>query len=102
MKTNISFDVTAADSALIHAIVDRAVALAKKHGGKLDRLSTTMDLVATHLNGCPLDLAKFAAAPDDVIIHDVFGIARHLDRSTGRLGDCFDPKCSLPETAAVR
>ena len=28
-------------------------------------------------------------------IHDVAGIHRHMDRSTGKLGDCFSPRFTL-------
>lgn len=96
-----SFDVSHADAALISQIVDRAERICQANGHALDRLSTTMDLTATHANGCPLDLAKLATADDLMVAHDVFGIARHLDRKTGKLRDFFDPRCSLPQSKAV-
>ncbi|MCO8028506.1 hypothetical protein NI454_00925 [Brevundimonas diminuta] len=95
----VSFDVSPTDAALISQIVDRVEELSLAQGHSLDRLSTTMDLTAVHANGCPLDLAKLAAADNFNLLHDVFGIARHLDRKTGKLRDCFDPRCSLPMTA---
>ncbi|WP_309628187.1 hypothetical protein [Brevundimonas sp.] len=93
----VSFDVSDEDAGLISTIVDRAEELCLAQGETLDRLSTTMDLTACHANGCPLDLTKLAKADNFNLTHDVFGIARHLDRTTGRLRDFFDPRCSLPE-----
>lgn len=95
----VSFDVSDEDVALISTIVDRIEAIVEAQDGVLDRLSTTMDLTACHANGCPLDLAKLAVADNFNLAHDVFGIARHLDRKTGKLRDYFDPRCSMPETA---
>jgi hypothetical protein len=51
-----------------------------------------MDLEATHANGCPLDFAKLLACDDFDFLHDIGGIAMHLDRSTGVLKDCFLPR----------
>lgn len=55
-----------------------------------------MDIIATHLNGCPLRLDELLTASDADFAHDVFGIRRFLDRQTGALGDCFDPRYSVP------
>lgn len=81
---------------LIDAAADRAVALAKKAGVKYRKLDAAMDLTAAHLNGSKLDLLKLVAADDFNFGHDVFGIRRHLDRSTGKLGGCFVPRFSAP------
>lgn len=96
---SVSFDVSDEDAALISTIVDRIEAIVEAQDGVLDRLSTAMDLTACHANGCPLDLPKLAAADNFNLAHDVFGIARHLDRKTGKLRDYFDPRCSMPKTA---
>lgn len=53
-----------------------------------------MDVIATHANGNPLDLAKLLSADDFNFEHDMFGICRHLDRSTGKLLNHFSPRCS--------
>lgn len=95
----VSFDVSDADAALISTIVDRIEAIVEAQDGVLDRLSTQMDLTACHANGCPLDLVKLATADNFNLAHAVFGIARHLDRKTGKLRDRFDPRCSMPATA---
>jgi hypothetical protein len=51
-----------------------------------------MDLEACHCNGCPLDLDRMADAAGGDLLHDVLGIHRHLDHTTGHLGDCFTPR----------
>ncbi|WP_312599640.1 hypothetical protein [Brevundimonas sp.] len=95
----VSFDVSDEDAALIDAIVDRTEAIVEAQDGVLDRLSTEMDLTACHANGCPLDLVRLAAADNFNLAHDVFGIARHIDRRTGKLGDFFRPRHAMPTTA---
>ena len=56
-----------------------------------------MDLIATNANGNPLDFEKLANFDDFNLLHDIYGIRKHLDRKTGRLMDNFLPRCSLPE-----
>ncbi len=96
-QTQISFECTPADSSFVRKIVDRAIALelASKH----DRLGVTMDMVATHANGCPMDFERLLAADDFNFIHDVKGIERHIDRATGHLGGFFLPRFARPEAA---
>ena len=94
MADTVSFAASDDDANLIAAIVDRADELSLAHGHVLDRLSTQMDLTAVHANGCPLDLARLAAADNFNLMHDVLGIARHLDRETGKLRDFFRPRCA--------
>lgn len=97
----ISFNVSAADRTLITQIAVRAMKQAEKQGIKgVDVLNLTMDLTATHANGTPLRLAELLAADDGNFGHDVWGIRRYLDRSTGQLMDHFLPRFALP-TASV-
>ena len=88
----VSFKVISADAALITQILDRAERLLRG----VDRLGLAMDLTATHTNGCPLDLPKLLHAPDFDFAHDIWGIHRHLDRTTGKLS-CFLPRCARTE-----
>lgn len=101
----VSFDVTREEALTIRAIVERADKLAKEHDASVDKLSLSMDITACHANGCPLELERLLAADDFNFAHDVFGIMRHMNRETGRLGDCFLPrfwrKPSTAERAAV-
>lgn len=99
---DISFNVSHADSEAIDAIVERAAGIAKEHGVKrFDRLSCRMDLVAVHANTCRLDLDRLLAADDFNLIHDVFGINRHIDRSDAKLLDCFRPRFAHREHVAA-
>lgn len=88
----VSFTVSAADARLIGQIVDRAEMQARRNKVPFDRQTVMMDLTATHANDCRLDLAHLLAFPDFDFSHDVWGIARHLDRDTGQLRDCFLPR----------
>lgn len=90
--TFIRFDTNDQDALLISRIVDRAVT-----DGLIDpssRQAIEMDLRATHLNGNPLDFTALLAAPTFDFGHDLAGISRHLDRTTGQLGDCWLPRYS--------
>jgi len=75
----------------VDAIVRRAVHL----GIYDDPKDAEMDIAATHVH-CPLDLAKLWSAPDSSFGHDMGGIQRYLDRTTGKLDPTFDPRCSAP------
>lgn len=100
-KQMVNFKCSPADEALIRRIVDRGYPMLmeawsvtpgrmRKMGA--DVLSLTMDITACHCNGCPLDLTRFLAADDFNFAHDFAGIHRHIDRTTGKLGDCFLPR----------
>lgn len=53
---------------------------------------TMMDISATNANGCPLRLQELLDADDFNFYHDVFGIYRHIDRTTGTLEGGFLPR----------
>ena len=93
----INWKASLADGVRLTRIVQRADALARKHGQQpIPQL--IMDLTACHLNGTPLDLDRLLAADDFNFTHDVWGIHRHIDRTTGRLRDCFLPRFATPST----
>ncbi len=87
-QKEVSFKVADAERAIIEKILDRCKAL----GLHRMRIDIEMDLEATHSNGCPLDFEKLLAFDDFNFLHDIGGIAVHLDRSTGVLGDFFLPR----------
>lgn len=98
----INFSITAEDLRHVREIVTRAEALTKKFGhGTIDSLSTTMDLIACHNHGCKLDLGELAKADDFNLAHDVFGIARHLNRETGKLEGHYRPRYAAPREEAA-
>lgn len=92
-QLKINWSVSKEDAALIDKIVDRAESLTV---GPIDRLSVDMDITACHANGNPLDLQRLLDADNFTFVHDVGGISAHIDRETGRLGDFFVPRCSIP------
>ena len=57
------------------------------------RQNLEMGLIACHNSGCPLDLETMAGlGKTSDVVHDVYGIDRHIDKTTGKLGDCFWPR----------
>jgi hypothetical protein len=85
-------EITKEEFQIIRRIVTRADALAASLGVRLDRMSLMMDVEATHVGGCPLKLSELYDADDSNFLHDIGGITRHMDRRTGKLGDCFVPR----------
>lgn len=57
-----------------------------------DQSTAVMDIDACHSNGCSLQLDKLLNADDANFAHDVFGIRRFIDRTTGKLDGCFLPR----------
>jgi hypothetical protein len=57
-------------------------------------LCARMDLIAVHANGCRLDFKKLLSFDDYSFLHDLDGIEKHLDRTTGHLQNCFVPRCA--------
>lgn len=88
---NPKFTASKFEMGLIMKIVKRAQALDMGY----NTMDATMDIEATHCSGNPLDLQKLLAADDFNFAHDVFGIRRHIDRATGKLMQCFSPRCSI-------
>ena len=71
-------------------ILDRAMPVLAAAGYNEDRLSVSMDL---HFSGC--DLGRLAGFPEFDFAHDILGIARHFDRRTKTMRDCFVPRCGV-------
>jgi hypothetical protein len=88
----INFATTPEDSILIAKISERAVALYSKHDVELNHANVVMDITATHMNGCPLNLEQLLIASDFDFMHDITRISNHLNRTTGKLEDSFLPK----------
>lgn len=80
--------------------------ISRQYGGALpeqyERKNLLMDLTAADgVNGnLPIDWAKLMAFDDFNFMHDLAGIAEHLNRSTGKLEDFFLPRAvTLPPEA---
>jgi hypothetical protein len=91
----ISFKVSKQEHRTIMQIADRATALASQFELEYPTQDAMMDITAVHANGCPLQLAELAAAEQFDFVHDVFGIRRHLNRSTGELEGHFLPRFAV-------
>lgn len=88
MVKQISFDATRAERAIVRKIIDRAEALEVVS----DRMSSTMDIIACNANGTPLDFERFLATDDFNFLHDFCGIARNMNRETGKIEGGFLPR----------
>ena len=94
MAGTINWSATKADYRAVDRVLARAEKLVAKAGGTSQvPQDLAMDLIACHLNGTPMDWEALLVAPDFDFVHDVWGIHKHIDRETGRLGDCFLPRC---------
>lgn len=90
IENMIDWSITKDEAKTIDLIVKRAKTIAPDL--ILDGLN--MDITACHLNGNPIDLDALLAADDANFGHDVFGIIRYIDRTNGKLTDCFSPRFS--------
>lgn len=94
--SKVYWDISKKELLLVRRIAKRMAKKAKEIGIKnFDRTSCEMDIVACHANGNPLDLEKLLNADYFNLFHDVNGIRNHIDRKTGKLKDCFVPRCSV-------
>jgi len=58
-------------------------------------LNISMDIIATHTNGCKLKLQSLLDADLGDFLHDVAGIGGNLNRNTGTLENCFLPRFAV-------
>lgn len=92
-----SFDVGVEEQDIINEIVERVMKMCARPDMPIYKKSDAlMDLTACHANGNPLRLRELLKANDGDFAHDIFGIRRHLNRTTGELEDCFSPRYSRP------
>lgn len=87
----VNFSTSKEDDILISSIVKR---VHKLHPDTFNHMDLMMDITACHCNGNELDLEKLLSADDFNFNHDIFGISRHISRTTGKLLYCFVPRCS--------
>lgn len=87
------------DLEIIRILAVRAQRMFFNAGVERDLIDCQMDLEAAHMD-TPLDLQRLASADDSNFAHDVGGIARHMNRETGKLEGCFLPRfarsCQTP------
>ncbi len=100
-KVFVSFKASPEETRMALLCAQRANRLATAMSVTYSVQQAHMDLLAPHANGCPMDFAALLAANDANFSHDVFGIGRYLNRSSGRLGDCFLPRYSKQSQTPV-
>lgn len=88
----INFKCTQPEYELIDKIADRAEPIYREMKLGDDRRDILMDLTACHCNGCRLNLAGLLTASDLDFGHDVLGIRRYIDRTTGQITGGFFPR----------
>lgn len=90
----LSWDITEENVELIYKIADRVQREIPSYPDH--RRILIMDLNACHSNGCPLDFAGLLAADRYEFSHDIYGIRKAIDRTTGKLTeDRFMPRYAL-------
>lgn len=94
MHTQINWDATKEETEVITKIAQRAVKLAAENEIEYDFMCAQMDITAVHLNDCKLKLEELNGADEANFGHDIFGIRKYIDRSTGKLTNCFLPRYS--------
>ena len=95
----INWNCTAEEIALIVKIAKRVESELENYPD--DRRTIIMDLTACHANGCPLQLSELLVANRGDFAHDIYGIRKAINRTTGKLTeDCFTPRYAQPEIAA--
>ncbi len=78
-----------------HNTIMQIVKRAYDHSPTFASMGMSMDIEATHCNGCKLKLDELADAPISDLIHDVMGIEKNLNRETGKLENCFFPRYAV-------
>lgn len=88
----INFKVSDSDAKLIQAIINRVISKQVE----VDALGLEMDITACHANGCPLRLEELLQAGAFDFYHDLNGIQKNLNRTTGKLENFFCPRYAVP------
>jgi hypothetical protein len=82
------------DMDIILKIAKRASKISESHWAEYNETSAGIDLIYAH-DQVTLDLEALLETDDFNFVHDVFGIALHMDRSTGELDSRFLPRFAL-------
>jgi hypothetical protein len=102
MAKYVSFAASRTEYDLVDRIVQRAIDEGVIPDDPEERKTLSMDLIATHVNGCPLNLLKLSEWPEKFdFAHDIVGIQRHINRRSGKLENCFLPRFAYPSSEEV-
>lgn len=95
---SVRFDgMTEGDVVLIGCVVTRFLDFLKARGHLVTEAHARnlhMDLGACHSNGCKLDFSALLAMDLTPFVEDILGIAKNLDRNTGKLMHGYKPRCA--------
>lgn len=96
--TRLNWRISEEDGLLVKSIVRKYKRIVPKKDRHADfeDLNLQMDIMACHMNGMPLDLAKLLAADPFNFLHDLSGISKNINRETGKIENHFLPRCALP------
>ena len=101
MSGTIEFELASKeDRELIARIVDRASSLYSREFGtpysKDVHIFRQMDFCTVQVSGdCKLNLKKLLQASDFDFLHDFLGVVQNLNRKSGKLDNCFTPRCTV-------
>lgn len=72
--------------------ITKIVKRAARMNPNINHLDAHMDITSCHCNGSRLKLNQLLKADSLNFAYDVFGIFRNINRSNGKLDNCFVPR----------
>lgn len=96
IKSSINWDkISDSDLDLVAEIIDRTVDIIRQDNSiaPLDVFNASMSLQACAIKG-GVNLIKLSETDEVTLLHDVLGITFYIDSLTGKLTNCFIPRCS--------
>ncbi len=84
--------ITRADFDAMRKVADRTERM--DFGFGRDRMTLVMDLEFAHIDCGGMDWDRLLAFDDGDFGHDMAGIAANINRETGKLDNCFLPRCT--------
>jgi hypothetical protein len=90
------FKTTKEDYELISKIVDRCMKEEETDFIWKDVQTASMDLECA-FNDVNLDLDKLLKSSHQDFLHDIHGVVFNLDRNTGKIKNCFLPRCTAAQ-----
>ncbi len=79
---------------LVAQIADRVERKRNQDDHEFDRMRLMIDIISAVEADPKINLKTLLSFPDGSFFHDVAGIQKHIDRETGKMTDCFVPRCT--------
>lgn len=95
MARRLNTDCGLSDWLVAGCIAERFARMAPEHSAAKEPALLRTVILFCHFTGCPLRLIDLLNADAGSFAHDVAGIWLHLDRKTGQLTGCFDPRFAV-------